>query len=256
VIEILVDITRWIQPVRLTLPSISYVVARSLPGFVIGSENRLPWHLGTDLRRFKKITIGHPIIMGRKTHLSIGRPLPGRVNIVLSRNADQNVENDFWQRMETAVVWAGNLESALYFADVASIARDQSDIFIIGGEKMYDLFNKLFNKIYLTEVLPGKRLAGDATFRFPIDRRQWQTLEDADFPASPSDEYPSRFRVLERKRKWVRYVEINEFYTDSAARQHWLNRQLDLFEDFKTKNVRKPFVIPYQYKLFEEKTAA
>ncbi len=121
---------------------------------------------------------------------------------------------------------------------------------------MYNIFNKLFNKIYLTEVLPGKRLEGDATFSFSIDRRQWQTLEDAYFPSSPSDEYPSRFRILERKRKCVRYVEINEFYTDGAARQHWLARQLDLFEDFKTKNVRKSFVIPYQYKLFEEKAAA
>lgn len=95
----------------LTLPSISYVVARSVPGYVIGNENRLPWHLKTDLKRFKQITIGHPIIMGRKTHLSIGRPLPGRVNIVLSRKADKNVENDFWQRAETATVWAGILRA-------------------------------------------------------------------------------------------------------------------------------------------------
>lgn len=240
----------------LTLPSISYVVARSLPGYVIGNENRLPWHLKTDLKRFKEITIGHPIIMGRKTHLSIGRPLPGRVNIVLSRKADQNVENDFWQRAETAVVWAGNLESALYFADVISIARDQKDIFVIGGAEMYTIFQKLFNKIFLTEVLTGKRVPGDATFQFPIDKRRWETLVDEHFPAAPFDQYPSRFRVLERKRKCVRYVEINEFYTDSIARQQWLSRQLDLFEDYRVRNVRKPFVIPYQYKMFGEKAAA
>jgi dihydrofolate reductase len=75
--------------VLLALPSISYVVARSVPGYVIGTENRLPWRLHSDLKRFKEITYGHPIIMGRKTHLSIGRPLPGRTNIVLSRAADQ-----------------------------------------------------------------------------------------------------------------------------------------------------------------------
>ena len=234
----------------LTLPSISYVVARSVPGYVIGNENRLPWHLQTDLKRFKEITIGHPIIMGRKTHLSIGRPLPGRINIVLSRSANQTLENDFWQRTETAVVWAGNLESALYFADVIAIARDQQDIFVIGGAEMYAIFNRLFNKIYLTEVLTGKKLSGDATFPFSIDKRRWATLVDQDFPAGLHDQFPSRFRILERKRKWVRYVEINEFYTDATAKQRWLHRQLDLFEDYKARNVHKPFVIPYQYKLF------
>jgi dihydrofolate reductase len=231
-------------------------VARSLPGFVIGNQNRLPWRLPSDLKRFKEITIGHPIIMGRKTHLSIGRALPGRSNIVLSRSADQPIENDFWQRADAAVIWAGNLESALYFADVISIARDQSDIFIIGGAEMYRIFHKLFNKIYLTEVLTGKPLEGDATFDFSIDGRQWQTQQDANFPATSSDQYPSRFRILERKRKCVRYVEINEFYTDGRARQRWVARQLDLFEDYRGRNARKSFVIPYQFKLFEEPAAA
>jgi hypothetical protein len=175
---------------------------------------------------------------------------------VLSRTADQNIGNDFWQRTDTSVVWAGNLESALYFADVISIARDQRDIFVIGGAEMYNIFHKLFNKIYLTEVLTGKVLPGDATFRFTIDKRRWNTLVDEAFPAGPRDEYPSRFRVMERKRKWVRYVEINEFYTDNNAKEQWLSRQLDLFQDYKAQNIRKPFVIPYQFKLFEESKAA
>ena len=180
---------------RLTLPSISYVVARSLPGNVIGNENRLPWRLQSDLKRFKEITIGHPIIMGRKTHLSIGRPLPGRTNIVLSRSADQNIDNDFWRKTDTSVVWAGNLTSALYFADVISIAREQQDIFVIGGAEMYKIFYRLFNKIFLTEVLTGKQIPGDATFGFRIDKRQWETFSDQHFPAGPQDQYPSRFRV-------------------------------------------------------------
>jgi dihydrofolate reductase len=242
--------------VNLTLPSISYIVARSLPGFVIGNKNHLPWRLPSDLKRFKEITIGHPIIMGRKTHLSIGRALPGRSNIVLSRSADQTIENDFWQRAGATVIWAGNLESALYFADVISIARDQSDIFIIGGEEMYRIFHKLFNKIYLTEVLTGKQIEGDATFDFTLDGRQWQTMQDENFPATSSDQYPSRFRILERKRKCVRYVEINEFYTDNKARQQWVTRQLDLFEDYRGRNAHRSFVIPYQFKLFEEPAAA
>jgi dihydrofolate reductase len=239
-----------------TLPSISYVVARSSPGNVIGDKNRLPWHLKSDLTRFKEITYGHPIIMGRKTHLSIGRLLPGRTNIVLSRTADQTIENDFWRKSDTSLVWAGNLPSALYFADVVAITRDLKDIFVIGGAQMYEMFYKLFNKIYLTEVLTGKQIPGDAKFGFPVDKRQWSTLVDEDFPAGPTDEYPSRFRVLERRRKWVRYVEINEFYSGGDARERWLARQLDLFEDVKAKNLHKPLVVPYQYKLFEEPQAA
>ncbi len=242
--------------VLITLPSISYVVARSLPGYIIGNKNRLPWHLKSDLRRFKKITLGHSIIMGRKTHLSIDRPLPSRANIILSRKADENIENDFWQKTETSLLWAADLPSALYFADVISIAREQHDIFVIGGAQMYDIFKQLFNKIYLTEVLTGTQLPGDATFDFKIDKRQWTTLEESNFPAGPDDDYPSRFRILERKRKWVRYVEVNEFYTDAVARKRWLTRQFDLFEDYKEKNPHKPFRIPYQYKLFEEPIAA
>jgi dihydrofolate reductase len=233
--------------VLFALPSISYVVARSQPGHVIGNENRLPWHLQTDLKRFKEITSGHAIIMGRKTHLSIGRALPKRTNIVLSRSADQTIENDFWRRSETSVIWAGNLASALYFADVVAISREQQDIFVIGGAEMYKMFEKLFNKIYLTEVLTKKRIQGDATFDLSLDRRRWATCEETNFPAGPHDEYPSRFSILERKRKSIRYVEINEFYTDGIARQKWLSRQLDLFEDYKTKNVRKAFIIPYQF---------
>ena len=242
--------------VLIALPSISYVVARSLPGYVIGDKNRLPWHLQSDLRRFKQITFGHPIIMGRKTHLSIGRPLPGRANIILSRKTDQNIENDFWQKTETTVLWAADLPSALYFADVISVAREQHDIFVIGGAQMYNIFYKLFNKIYLTEVLTGKQLPGDAIFDFKIDKRRWTTFEDREFSAGSHDDYPSRFRILERKRKWVRYVEVNEFYTDAVARKRWLTQQLDLFEDYKEKNPHKPFRIPYQYKLFEEPIAA
>lgn len=240
----------------LALPSISYVVARSFPGYVIGNHNRLPWRLQSDLRRFKEITYGHPIIMGKKTHLSIGRTLPGRTNIVLSRLADHSIENDFWQKAETSLVWAGDLPSALYFADVVAVARELSDVFVIGGAQMYEMFNRLFNKIYLTEVLTDKEIPGDAKFPFGIDKRRWNTFADQKIPAGPRDEYPSRFRILERRRKSVRYVEINEFYTDSVARQHWLARQLDLFEDYKTKNEHKPFVIPYQYKLFGQPMAA
>lgn len=242
---------------NLTLPSISYVVARSLPGNVIGHNNQLPWRLRTDLQRFKEITFGHPVIMGRKTHLSIGRALPGRINIVLSRAASEApIENDFWHKAETAVVWAANLPSALFFADVISISRNQGEFFVIGGAEMYEMFLKLFNKIHLTEVLTVKPLEGTARFPLKIDGRKWNTISDLTLPAGPHDEYPSRYRVLERKRKTVRYVEVDEFFTGRSTKVEWLHRQLDLFEDYRTRRPKTPYLIPYQYKLFGEQAAA
>jgi len=190
--------------------------------------------------------------MGRKTHLSIGRALPGRVNIVLSRTADNPIENTFWHKAETAVVWAGNLESALYFADVIAISKGLREIFVIGGAQMYERFDKLFNKIHLTEVLTGEEIEGDAKFRFEPDGRRWRTEQDIHLPAGPHDEYPSRYRVLDRKRKCVRYVELDEFFTERSGRVEWLHRQLDLFKDVK----KSPYVVPYQYKMFEEQVAA
>jgi dihydrofolate reductase len=242
--------------VNLTLPSISYVVARSVPGDVIGRNNQLPWHLRTDLQRFKAITHGHAIVMGRKTYLSIGRPLPGRVNIVLSRQGVQQNENTFWQKAETTTVWAGNLESALFFADVISIAKNQKEFFVIGGAEMYAMFFRLFNKIHLTEVMTTARIEGDATFKFRVDGRRWSTKVDQRFPAGPHDDFPSRYRVLERKWKRIRYVEVDHFYTGHSTKVEWINRQLDLFRDYQAPPKSAPFIVPYQYKLFGEQAAA
>lgn len=223
---------------------------------MIGNQNKLPWHLRTDLQRFKKITVGHPIIMGRKTYLSIGRPLPGRTNIVLSRGTPNAVENSFWHKAETTTVWAGNLSSALYFADVVSVAKGLDEFFVIGGSEMYDMFIKLFNKIHLTEVMTGKRLEGDAAFGFKIDRRRWDTEWDEIVPAGPNDEYPSRYRVLRRRTKRVRYVELDDFFTDHSIKTQWVSKQLDLFQDCRTHKVKVPYEIPYQYQLSFEKAAA
>ena len=143
---------------RISLPSISYVVARSWPDSIIGRNNELPWHLRTDLQRFKAITLSHPIIMGKKTHLSIGRALPGRVNIVLSRASEFSLNSNFWQHDETMLLFAENRESALFFADVISIATGKTDFFVIGGGEMYRIFEDLFNKVYLTEVMTVRQL--------------------------------------------------------------------------------------------------
>ncbi|HEV7981980.1 MAG TPA: dihydrofolate reductase [Xanthobacteraceae bacterium] len=236
---------------RIRLPSISYIVARSWPDSIIGRKNELPWHLRTDLQRFKAFTSGHAIIMGRKTHLSIGRPLPGRVNIVLTRNSEVDARNSFWHRDETMLLWAENLESALFFADVMSIAKEKSDFFVIGGAEMYRIFRALFNKVYLTEVLTNdalRREADDAVFEYKFDSRRWKTIEKTDVPAGPNDDFPSTFAILERRAKYVRYLEVKNYYTEAESKKKWVQDQLDLFGT--TGTATKPLRIPDQYELF------
>lgn len=119
----------------------------------IGLNNQLPWHLPRDLAHFKAVTMGHPIIMGRKTFDSIGRPLPGRHNIVVSRQSD-------WARDGVEVV--GSLEAAITRA--AEIARDvgRREIMLIGGASLYELALPLAHRLYLTEV--HTEVQGDAFF--------------------------------------------------------------------------------------------
>jgi dihydrofolate reductase len=192
--------------------------------------------------------------MGRKTYLSIGRALPGRVNIVLSRNSEIGLTNNFWQHNETMLLWAENRESALFFADVVSIAKEKTDFFVIGGAEMYRIFGDLFNKIYLTEVLTGDKLRrepSDAIFDYKIDNRQWKTIETANIPSGPKDDFPSKFSVLERKAKKVRYIDVKDYYTEVETKNKWVKDQLNLFDDFKIKNPSNPLKIPYQFNLFD-----
>jgi dihydrofolate reductase len=217
----------------------------------------MPWHLRTDLQRFKKITIGHPIIMGRKTFLSIGRALPGRANIVLSRALEYNPENSFWHRNETTLLWVENRESALFFADVITIAKEQSDFFVIGGAEMYRIFSDLFNKVYLTEVLTGDSLSrepNDAIFDYKIDNRKWKTLESQSLPSSEVDEFPSRYTVLERKTKTIRYIEVKNYLTAAEAKRKWAKEKLNFVDELSAKHPTKPLKVPYQYHLFDGDT--
>lgn len=240
---------------RISLPSISYIVARSWPDSIIGRKNQLPWHLRTDLQRFRTITLGHPIIMGRKTYVSIGRALPGRANIVLSRTSVYGANSSIWQYDETALLWAETRESALFFADVISIAKEKTDFFVIGGAEMYLIFRDLFNKIYLTEVLTANKLhrePGDAVFDYKFDNRQWNAIETASIPAGPKDDFPSRFTVWERKTKYTRYVDVKDHYTEDETRKKWVKDQLEFFDDYKLRNPSKPLRIPYQYQLFDD----
>lgn len=118
---------------------ISLVVAMS-ENRVIGVDNHLPWHIPEDLKRFKKITSGHPIIMGRKTYESIGRPLPNRTNIIISRNKDFRAEGTITcHSLEEAIKWA-------------SQASGNDEIFIIGGGEIFKQALPIADRIYLTTV--------------------------------------------------------------------------------------------------------
>ena len=129
--------------------TLSILVAVSSNG-AIGKDNRLPWKISADLKRFKKLTMGHPIIMGRKTWDSIGRPLPGRANIVITRDRKLSAEG--------AIV-VHSLEEAL----AAAARSDGSDeVFVIGGEQIYQMALSRADRVYLTRVhIP---IEGDAFF--------------------------------------------------------------------------------------------
>ena len=151
------------------MPRIALIAAVARNG-VIGDRNRLPWHLPPDLRRFRELTMGHSIIMGRKTWESIGKPLPGRQNIVVSR------QRDF--RASGAQV-AASLEDAIRLADLLE------PVFVIGGESLYREALPLAQLLYITEL--DRDYEGDA--RFPAFAREpWtETSRETHAGAAGSD---------------------------------------------------------------------
>jgi dihydrofolate reductase len=135
----------------------------------IGHEGRIPWHISDDLKRFKRLTMGHAIIMGRKTYESIGKPLPGRTNIVLTRNPQFRAPDGFRA--------FGDLDAALDFCR----QQQAQTAFVIGGAELYRQSIGRADVLLLTHV--HKRISGDA--KFPeFDRTQWQEVSRHD-----TDEY-------------------------------------------------------------------
>jgi len=170
--------------------TLSLIVAVTENG-VIGREGAMPWHLGTDLKRFRTLTMGKPVIMGRKTYASIGRPLPGRSNIVISRNHDFFAPNAYSQGFFPC----SSFNTACYFAWNQAMDDGVSEFFVIGGSEIFNLALPLAQKIYLTEILAT--IEGD-TFFPPFERSLWQTVSIQEIPAGEQDSHPTRFRVYER----------------------------------------------------------
>lgn len=150
-----------------TTTPIALVVAAARNG-VIGADNQLPWRLPGDLRHFKAVTMGKPVVMGRKTFESIGRPLPGRLNIVVTR--------DTGYRVPDGVVLAHDLDAALRQADAAARASGAGEIAVIGGADIYRQTLPLATAVYLTRV--ELEVDGDAFFP-PLDPQRWHCLDSA-----------------------------------------------------------------------------
>ena len=159
------------------------IVAVSRNG-VIGLNNQLPWHLPEDLKYFKSVTMGKPIVMGRKTYDSIGRPLPGRTNIVITRDAS-------WSAPGVEV--AQTLETALELGATACDAAGAEEIMVIGGEQIYRMTLDSAERLYLTQV--DAEVEGDAFFP-EIDPKIWNQVS-VQVPEK-TDTHPYKFLILDR----------------------------------------------------------
>ncbi len=165
-----------------TQPIISAIAAMD-ENYVIGYKNQLPWHLPADLHHFKTITSGHPILMGRKTFESIGRPLPNRVNIVMTRDTSY---------LAQGCIMVTSIQQALAVAKEGN----QKEIFIIGGSEIYSQLLPHIQKIYLTVI--HDQFEGDSFFP-KIVKEEWIETENIQHPSDDENAFPFSFITLERK---------------------------------------------------------
>lgn len=162
--------------------TITFVVAYDR-NRAIGKDNRLPWRLPDDMKHVRELTIGKPLIMGRRTWESIGRPLPERTSIVLTR------DREF--RCDGCVV-ARTPEEAL------KLAGDAPEVIVFGGADVFKTFLPRADRIYLTEV--DADIGGDRFFP-PLDPGEWEVTEAVEHPADERHAYDFSFLTLERKRR-------------------------------------------------------
>ena len=158
---------------------VSIIVAMS-ENRVIGRAGQMPWHISEDLKRFKRLTMGHHIVMGRKTFESIGRPLPGRRSIVITRNPEYASEG---------VLIANDLDHAL------KLAKGDKEVFVIGGAKIYELGVERAQRLYLTLV--HTEVVGDVFFP-QVNWDEWTLVEDSGVVRTNPNTLDHSFRIYER----------------------------------------------------------
>ncbi len=147
---------------------------------LIGKDNDLPWHLPADLAYFKRVTMGHSIVMGRKTFDSIGRPLPGRENIIITRNTDYKAD------------WCKVIHS---IEEVLEMNQEDKELFIIGGAEIFKEVLPHADRLYITEI--DAVFEGDTFFpAFPLS--EWQKTFSEEGPRDEKNPYDYKFVVYER----------------------------------------------------------
>jgi dihydrofolate reductase len=157
---------------------ISLIAAVARNG-TIGRGGRLPWHLRDDLARFRRLTLGNTVLMGRRTWESLGRPLPGRRNVVLTRDAS----------------FAAPGCAVVHTIEAAKTAAGGGELFVIGGAEVYAAFLPIADRLFITHV--DADVAGDAAFP-EFDRRQWRVVEEVPGTVDARNPLPHRFTVYER----------------------------------------------------------
>lgn len=162
---------------------VSLIVAKD-ENNVIGKNNTLPWHLKDDLQNFKKITMGHHILMGRKTFESIGKPLLGRMHLVVSSNPLAATDN---------VLWFNSIFRAMKFAE----RQGEKELFIIGGAAIYKYALSLVDRIYLTEV-KTKVVDGDVVFP-ALSLKNWKRISEVSVSKNEHNDHDYTMIVLDRK---------------------------------------------------------
>lgn len=157
---------------------------------VMGRDNQMPWHLPNDLQYFKKMTMGKPMIMGRKTYESIGRPLPGRPHIIVTRDANYQPPN-----ANDKVQVVTSFDAAVEAANALLEELGTEEIMVIGGAEICKFALPVADRFYLTEV--HAVVEGDILFP-EFDRSQWQETSRENHAASEGNPYDYSFTVLER----------------------------------------------------------
>ncbi|OQQ01953.1 diacylglycerol kinase [Vibrio campbellii] len=155
------------------------MIAAMADNRIIGKDNQMPWHLPADFAWFKRCTMGKPVVMGRKTYESIGRPLPGRLNIVISRDASLSIEG---------VTTVTSIEQAL------EIAGEVEEVMIIGGGAIYAACLPMANKLYITHI--EAEIQGDT--QFPDWGNEFKETYSEAYQADEKNAYNMRFTILEK----------------------------------------------------------
>ena len=163
------------------------IIAAVANNGVIGNKNRLIWHMPADLKFFRNTTLGHTMIMGRKTFESIGKPLPGRETIIVTQQEDYHVEG---------------CRIAHSYKEALKLAKKEKEVFVVGGAEIYTqaINHNSTKTIYITRVFAS--FDGD-TFFPEIDCDKWETVERNDMEPDKDNKYPYSFKIYKRKKRRV-----------------------------------------------------